>query len=1340
MSNIQKSLTLFTLACAFLVLAGCGGSSGTDGDTTPLTVCSDFQQVLEDGSCGEPPPLPACPDGEIRVGKGACFEPDFPVPVYTPADDEVVIYFNKRDKQFDGYTLHLWQDCGNGWADGVPTTWPTGPGVVDADPDPIYGAYFVVKISETGTCGNFIIKNANASDQTNDLRIDITRSGLPYERMAFVIADPTSLRNSRDSAAPICIDDICEEYEKPALAINNVAAHWINRSTIVWHEDVSSVQLYSSATGEIAANTDGSVANGSLVAELSPTTLTSEQLTLTPHFNGYHAYSIDLPDEEIKTLLKQQLVLVGDADGGRIGTDVQKALLLDALYTDGDNNADEATLGVSYDGDGIAVSVWAPTAQKVELRLFSGNPPRLETTEEMTYDSTTGIWRYQGDNSLDRMFYRFRVTGYNAVAGEIVTLETTDPYSVSLSANGAHSQFVNLKDADVKPAGWDSHTVPTVAVPEAISIYEGHVRDFSIRDMDTPEEHRGKFLAFTHTGTSPVEHLQALADAGINHIHLLPTFDQSSIVENESEQVNLNSAVYELCEAVQPRNSAPVCDGTEAHDATLLSVFESYSPFEDSARVLAGAMAGYDGFNWGYDPQHFNAPDGSYATDPHGIPRIVEMRAMNMAFHNMGLRVVMDVVYPHTAAAGIEAPNSTFDKIVPGYYYRTNSVTGVPETSGSGAGPDTATERAMMGKFVTDSVVMWAEQYKVDGFRFDQSGLMPKSVLLNAWEAVKAVDPDNYFYGEAWTLNGGSGDERVAVLATQQNLAGTGIGTFNDRIRNPLRELDLVTEGGNENAIRAGLAGNLASFRLVTNSGNTIEASSVGAYNLDPQEAVNYVSKHDDETLWDWIHHPGALPENTSLENRVRIHNLTLSVPILSQGVPFFHMGTDLLRSKSLSRNSYNAGDWFNYIDFTKQTNNWNVGLPPELRDTLTDEDVLQAVIDTESTPAPSHIQLASDVFNEFLRISDGSPLFSLTTAEQVMDRVGFHNSGEGQRDNLIVMSIDDGVGTVSGSESEARADLDPAYDAVVVIINGADTEISQSVVTSAGFELHPVQASSIDPTARTASFTAAGGDELGGTFTVPAYTTAVFVKPQLGVQGEGLAATATSGYEPPVPYGDATVYVRGIVTWDPTDATAMTYEGDSIYSYTVELAAGTYGFKVADATWSTVNYGAGASDAVTLDTPLTLAHNGGNLSFTPATAGTYRFELDATDPAAPVLTAKDALDVWGAGAVYVRGDMNGWGADAASQFAYQGHGIYAVTLDVAAGQHSFKIASEDWSTVDYTAADVASATLASGDTVTLATIPGGHNTVLNAPAAASYKFTVDMSNPKSPTLTVEAE
>jgi pullulanase len=1361
MFTFRKNLGLIAVVCTLAGLVACGGGSGTGNKKLNLLVCNGTDVILANGSCGVAPPPPPCPAGQIRPSPElACIKSDFvaptkPVLTSDEALQYAVIYVNKADavKDFSGYTLYTWQGCSETWAT-ASTKWEDESQTISSpeEADPVYGAYFKVKLKAGGTCGSFIVRGPGRSSQTADLKIQTATTGSPFDRRFFVIENSaTGLVKARTSDVPICINDVCKPFEKPALAISDMSAHWVSPSTILWDRTVTNVALYAANDGtKITANLDGSVAGGTKVADLTASVITTEQTALTPHLASFKAYSINLTNDVIKGLLKKELVIVGVSDGAKIGTRIQNYGVLDALYTSGTNDANEATLGVTYKADQVTVSVWAPTAKTVELRLFSDTPtPTVDgvlgtfpslSTKPMVFDNNTGIWSYTGSKAeLDRKYYRFRVTGYNFLTNKTQILEVSDPQAVSLSTNGYHSQIVNLNDADLKPNGWDAQEVPVVLSPEAMSIYETHIRDFSINDESTPAAHRGKYLAFTDANSAPVKHLKALKAAGLTHIHLLPINDGSSINEYPGAQYSLDNLVRELC-VVAP--TASVCSGDLAvanRNVSLRSVLKSYAGDTDKARKLMESLGPLDGFNWNYDPQFFNAPEGSYASKADGTARVLEARAMNLALHQLGLRVVLDVVYPHMKSSGVEAADATFDKIVPGYYFRNDSVTGtvVNET---GAGPETATEHAMMGKFVADSLTQWAAQYKVDGFRFDQSGFMPKSVLVNAYNAVKAVDPDNYFYAEAWT-GGATSGSRIAERASQIPLAGTGIGTFNDRIRNPLRELALVN-GGELNAVRAGLAGNLSEFLLLSSSGKTLKASSVGAYNLDPQEAINYVEKHDNETLWDWMHKPKALPDNTTLENRVRIQDLTLSVPLLSQGVPFFQMGSDILRSKSMSGDSYNAGDWFNFVDFTKQTNNWAVGLSP--KSGVSDADLVMIFKDPESKPTPQFIQKSSDVFNEFLKIASSSPLFSLTTAVDVIDRVGFHDGGVTQKKNLIIMSIDDGAGTVAATKA-ARADLDPALDAILVVFNGAATEVSQKVLTSAGFTLHSLQATSVDDKVRGAKFVEGAG---GGTFTVPPYTTAVFVKAQAGAQGAGLSATATSGYEPPVPYGETAIYVRGEVTtpkWDLADSTnQLVYEGNGIYSIVLKLTPGSYPFKIASKDWNTVDRGVAPADpAVTLGTPKNMQVGGAdtvNATITVAQAGDYRFELNAANPTAPVLTVVNT-DVFKDTSIYVRGQVTtpAWDtANATNELVHEGNSIYAVTLDLAKGSYDFKVASSDWNTVDRGVAS-ADPIVVLGTPKTLQ--PGGGADTVNLKVvietASKYRFELNARKPLAPTLKV---
>ena len=371
-----------------------------------------------------------------------------------------------------------------------------------------------------------------------------------------------------------------------------------------------------------------------------------------------------------------------------------------------------------------------------------------------------------------------------------------------------------------------------------------------------------------------------------------------------------------------------------------------------------------DGYNWGYDPWHYTTPEGSYATDPDGTTRIVEYREMVEALNETGLRVVMDVVYNHTTASG-QDPKSVLDKVVPGYYHRLDA-DGDIETST--CCQNTATEHRMMEKLMVDSVVTWAKQYKVDGFRFDLMGHHSKANMLAVRAALDAltlaedgVDGKSiYLYGEGWNFGEVQNNARF-VQATQLNMAGTGIGTFNDRLRDAVRgggpfdtdprlqgfatglsfDPNGADQGDDPHAkllleqdqIRVGLTGNLRDYEFEGMDGTIITGADVdyngspAGYTDDPQEAITYVDAHDNETLFDALQY--KLPTDTTMAERVRAQVVALSTVELGQGVPFIQAGTELLRSKSLDRNSFNSGDWFNTLDFSYEDNNWGVGLPP---------------------------------------------------------------------------------------------------------------------------------------------------------------------------------------------------------------------------------------------------------------------------------------------------------------------------------------------------------------------------------------------------------------------------
>ncbi len=1307
---------LITVALFGLILSACGGGSdATEPGQTLLTCDVPMVPDAAGKSCIAPEPIqcdaPTVPDAlneKCIVG----VDPNAPVPVFFPTENQAVLYYNRGagadPSEYNEYKVHNWNDptCDAYADDSLAASWSNGLSHTAIDPN--YGAYWVVNLKEDfNECGNFIIHkgtdDAGKEFGGGNFKMPLKQADDTYQRMNFTYTGKASVFEF-----PVA------SFGEPALQITDFAAHWIDANTFTWNaENLASVKLHHSATAGIAADAENNDAINGTALELTPVDLTDEQKAAAPLVADWLAYSVNLTAEEAKAIAKNQLVLVGyDAEGATIAaTYVQADLILDDLYTKGEADADEATLGVVYENDMVSVSVWAPTAQSVNVKVY--NAAKEETASHaMTEDSTTGIWSYQGDASLDRQFYRFELSLYHHQNQEIELIESTDPYSVSLSTNGTYSQFVNLADDDLQPEGWQDHTVATIENYEDAVIYEGHIRDFSINDESTSVENRGKFLAFTELDSAPMQHLKTLADNGLTHFHMLPANDIATIDEDAANIIDLDSTVLELCK--KNFEAEPCYKGID--DQTLRTVLESYDSSTNDAAKLMDIIQDYDSFNWGYDPKHFNVPDGIYASNPDGVTRIKEMRAMIKGLHDTGLRVVLDVVYNHTNSAGLW-DNSVLDKIVPGYYHSRDVTTGSVQNSTCCS--DTALEHKMMDKLMVDSLKQWTEQYQFDGFRFDIMSQGSKAQMLAARDAVQAIDPDNHFYGEGWYK-----DSRGFERADQENMAGTEMGTFNDRLRDGVRDAGLFKNEASDDAlfqqdiVRFGMAGTLADYILKTSGGSDTQGSAFGKkmYAKDPADIINYISKHDNETLWDELQF--NLDKNMSTDERVRAQNVSQSIVLLSQGIPFLQLGGDFLRSKSLDRNTYDAGDWYNLVDFTLTDNNWNKGLPID-KGGRDDNALTHLATTPEAQVYASEMMFASSVFNEFLSIRSASPLFRLTTAEDIISRVGFHNIGKNQTQGLIVMSIDD------GSE---LADLDANYDAVVVVVNGSDSEQTHAVATAAGFSLHPSLANSVDATVASASF-----NEDDGSFTVPALTTAVFVKTQGETQGTGLSAYATAGAPDVVPYGDTVPLVRGDMNgWGEVDS--LVYKGDGIYQAKITLTADSYGFKIASSDWSTVNLGApGTGGEVTEGETFTLLPGSNdNLSITIALDGTYVFELDASNTAAPTLTVTND-DPFVGTPVFLRGGMNGWGET--DLMTHIGGGIYQGTFTISAETHSFKIASGDWSTVNL-GANSADELVTEGAVMSL--LSGSNdNFSMTFTEAGDYTFYVDVSDLAEPTLAI---
>lgn len=1223
-------------------------------------------------------------------------------PSVTPAGNQAVIYYFRQDGVYDDWIIHAWNntECNAyaDFADNGSTEWEIG--LAPTGLDEHFGIYWLVNLKANASCANYIVHKGNDKDpDDNDQKLDL--SG---DRWAFVVSG-VGIFYSPDEV----------EFTAP-FAPSMASAHWIDTHTLVWNGSGADVRLMYSQDATLASDF---ISAGFL--SLTPSSLTSAQQQQVPHLVSWKAYQFDADIELLRTLVKSQLAVAefNSEQQPVRATYVQTAKALDALYTRGEQDADEAKLGLRYDGDAIHVAVWAPSAKNLKLNVYNAAKTRV-ASYQMIENADSGVWSYQGAKALDRQYYRFEVEVYHPLTRRIEVVEATDPYSVNTSTNGRFSQFVNLQDADLKPAGWDARVVPTLTAVEDAVLLEAHVRDFSIFDSTTSANARGKYTAFTEQSSDANKNLQRLAEAGVTHLHLLPFNDLANIEENAANRIDLQNTVAELCARVA---SAPVC-GVQSGAATLLSVLQSYAPASDDAYKLIDAMRGLDGFNWGYDPHHFNVIEGSYATNPEGVQRIVEFRHMVQSVQSSGLQVVMDVVYNHTASSGL-FDNSVFDKLVPGYYHRYNEVTGIIERST--CCENTASEHRMMAKFVIDSLVHWVEHYGINGVRFDVMGHMPADLILAGREAVQQIDSKNYFYGEGWNF-GEVANNRLFEQATQYNLAGSKIGTFNDRPRDTIRAAALSQPNvvlSDVDHIRLGMAATLQNYELVDKDGQRRKGInfSQSSYALTPADIINYVDKHDNETLWDALQY--ALPSGMLVEDRVRLHLLSAAIPLMSQGIPFFQLGLDQLRSKSMDRNSYDSGDWFNAVHYDGVNNNWNVGLP-RIEDNPNQSLIGSISANQNIAVSSADMYLAQQVFSEFLTIRRDSPLFRLTSEQAVLARVGFHNTGPAQLPGVIVKSIDDGMG---------QTDLDSAYDALVVVVNGTATTVTPSVAAASGFTLHPVQQASADSRVQQASFSLIDGE---GQFSVPAYTVAVFVKPQVGAQGVGLPADPDFV---PSPFGDAVLYVDGLVT-QPAE---MQYDGSGNYTVGVTLSSGDYQFSISDLADIGLNF----ADVVAAEDTLSFsAAANGQIAFNAGDSGTYLISLNVAGAdyklaiqlqnalvACQLADSAEAppFAIAGGGSLFVRGSHSGWNAMPEYRMRYKGENRYQAiaTFD---GEFEFKLASDDgsWTTqlwVQQENGQIDTSTLQVGTEYSVAYNDAGTNNNRTSLVAGTYSFLMTLSS-----------
>lgn len=629
-------------------------------------------------------------------------------------------------------------------------------------------------------------------------------------------------------------------------------------------------------------------------------------------------------------------------------------------------------LGLTYGATDLTFKVWAPTAKKVSLALYDNEGvydaagdviDQSNSNEEVVMtEGSNGLWSINQLNTIAAKYYMYKVEFADGTVNYAV-----DPYAKAVSANGGRTAILDLETTD--PTNWNNDTKPPMINPTDAILYELHVRDFSIADdSGISTANKGKYAAFTEDGLVDeagnklgVDHL---AELGITHLHLMPAYDFKTVNELTVDDPN----------STDPK------------------------------------------FNWGYDPQNYNVPEGSYSSDAtKPAARITEFKQMVQALHKKGIRVVMDVVYNHT----YDIDNGPFDNIVPGYYYRTNSDGTV--SNGSGVGNEIATERPMVRKFIKDSVRYWAEEYNVDGFRFDLMGIIDTTTMAEITEELKnEVDPTLLVYGEPWM--GGS----TPLAGSDQTLKGSqkdlNFAVFNDNFRSAIK-------GDSDGASKGFATGELTSIAGIMNGIN----GAINDFTNSPSETINYVTAHDNLNLWDKVARTqelfdemnminivnGVLVGGGNIDDAVAAANpyydidetdvlsnetvkrslLANGIVLTSQGIPFIHAGDEMLRSKYGDHNSYRSPDSVNQINWSNKAS----------------------------------FTVVNDYYSGLIELRKAHPAFRMTTKADI-------------NNNLKVLKNDSGV-VAYQLKNNANHD---EWKNIIVIYNGNKTDASVNLPVAA--------------------------------------------------------------------------------------------------------------------------------------------------------------------------------------------------------------------------------------------------------------------------------------------------
>ncbi|MEP6465622.1 MAG: type I pullulanase [Parafilimonas sp.] len=513
-------------------------------------------------------------------------------------------------------------------------------------------------------------------------------------------------------------------------------------------------------------------------------------------------------------------------------------------------------LGLQYSKDSSRFRIWSPTATDAKIFFYkdgTGGEP-MQTLDMQKGEQ--GTWYITIKKDIKNVFYDFSVNINNRWMNEV-----PDPYAVAVGINGKRAMVVDLATTD--PAGWNNDKSPSFLQnnPTDAVIYELQVRDASI-DANSGIQHKGKFLGLTEKGTKNAAGLSTgldhLKELGITHVHLLPCFDFSSVDESDTSRAQ---------------------------------------------------------YNWGYDPLNYNVPEGSYSTNAYdGVTRIKQFKQLIETFHKNGLRVIMDVVYNHTASTN----NSVFNQLVPGYYYRHNADGSF--SNATACGNETASERPMMRKFMLESVLYWVNEYHIDGFRFDLMGVHDITTMNIISDSLHKIKPGIILYGEGWTAGASPlPDSLRAIKANAYKLHN--IAVFSDDIRDAIKGsvFDINDRGfaSGKVAMKPSVMFGIVASCYHPQINYTEVNYSKAPYATGPFNTITYCSCHDNNTLWDKLN---LSTPGTTIPERIHMQELALTIVLTSQGIPFLHAGSEFLRTKNGIDNSFDKGDSINEINWNDKT------------------------------------------------------------------------------------------------------------------------------------------------------------------------------------------------------------------------------------------------------------------------------------------------------------------------------------------------------------------------------------------------------------------------------------